>query len=317
MKKIAVAFIVFVLWTVAAPCQPIIVSAPTGGEDWLIGSTQTITWTATGLGGNVKIILIKGTTSLGNIVDVVRANTGAYSWHVGDHLTNGATYSAGADYFIQVQSRDEWRYKDRNNQAFTISAPPSVQVVYPNGGERIGLPTTVRIRWTASPSIAHVKIIGKKPGDTYEVTPSTPNTGFYDLALDESPQDGLNYKIRVEDAAHPAVFDESNAAFELYHTGPAYINIIKPVGDTKYIGTEYYILWERGGFDLKVRVELWKGVHKVGTISSSTTDTQKNWRIDNLPDGAVTPGDDYFIKITALHASGCKASSAHFSIATL
>ena len=56
---------------VAALGQSITVNAPNGGERWLIGDPVTITWTATGLTGNVRINLLRtGGATVGTIATV-------------------------------------------------------------------------------------------------------------------------------------------------------------------------------------------------------------------------------------------------------
>jgi len=46
------------------PAPPIAVTSPNGGENWVIGTTQTITWTSNGVTGLVRIDLSRdgGTT---------------------------------------------------------------------------------------------------------------------------------------------------------------------------------------------------------------------------------------------------------------
>ena len=314
MKKISFIIMLAGLCAAAAYGQSITVTSPNGGETWTTGTTQFITWSAAGVDGDVKIMLIKGADNLGNIANRVRARTGSFSWRVGTTLADGATYGAGANYRVQVQSRENAAVRDRSNGNFAIASGPFIRVIYPNGGERIGLPATLRIRWEASPSIASVKLMGKDPIQTYPVEAPVPNTGSFELALDESPLDGRQYKLRIEDAANPAVFDESDGVFELYHIGPPVIRVIKPIAGDHYIGTEYSILWERSGFDGQVKVELWQGGSKAGTIAERTQGTQRNWRIDSLPDWTVAAGDGYYIRISALHAAGVFADSARFRI---
>ena len=58
------------------------VNAPNGSESWLVGSTQNITWAATGTVGNVKIeISTDGGSNYSTLV-ASTANTGSYSWTI-------------------------------------------------------------------------------------------------------------------------------------------------------------------------------------------------------------------------------------------
>ncbi len=115
--------------------QTIAVTAPNGLEKWQIGSTQGIRWSSAGLSGNVKIGLFKGGTHIGNIVEHQPYSTG-FDWHVGDPLVNGATYGAGTDYQIQVQSEVNWQWKDLSDNNFTIITGMQQAVVRPGMSDR-------------------------------------------------------------------------------------------------------------------------------------------------------------------------------------
>jgi len=101
--------------------QGIIVTSPNGGETWAIGSDYTITWGSNNLSGNVKVGLFKGGAHLGNIVEHQNYQQGVL-WHVGNALLNGATYGAGTDYQIQVQSEVNWQWKDLSDNNFTLTS---------------------------------------------------------------------------------------------------------------------------------------------------------------------------------------------------
>ena len=95
------------------------VTSPNGGEEWVLGTTHTITWVSEGVSCPVKIGLFKGDIHLGNIAEH-RDPLTSFSWHVGDPLLNGVTYGRGSDYKIQVQSECEWTIKDQSDDYFVI-----------------------------------------------------------------------------------------------------------------------------------------------------------------------------------------------------
>src|SRR3989442_2373463 len=65
------------------------ITAPTGGEAWSIGSTQTITWTATGTIGSVRLdYSTDGGATYPNVITLsTPATPGSYSWTVPDTPT--------------------------------------------------------------------------------------------------------------------------------------------------------------------------------------------------------------------------------------
>lgn len=63
--------------------------SPNGGERWRRGEVRAITWTATGILGDLVIELLQGQTVLGTIAPSVPASAGRFSWTVG-RLADGS-----------------------------------------------------------------------------------------------------------------------------------------------------------------------------------------------------------------------------------
>ncbi|MCP5047569.1 MAG: hypothetical protein GY940_10380 [bacterium] len=74
-------------FTISAVQPSITVTSPNGGEVWLRGSTQTITWTSTGYIGDVKIQLSKSGGSGWSTIKTTAPNTGSYQWKL-PNVTN-------------------------------------------------------------------------------------------------------------------------------------------------------------------------------------------------------------------------------------
>jgi len=106
----------------AAPVTPTItVTSPNGGESWQRGTSHTITWDYAGTPGSaVKIVLLKGGTSVGTIIDSISLGTsgkGTYTWLMG---TSGTT---GTDFKVSVQSISQPTISDTSNNYFTVLSP--------------------------------------------------------------------------------------------------------------------------------------------------------------------------------------------------
>jgi len=67
--------------------------APNGGEQWRRGETRQITWTASGIAGDVVIELVRNDSVIGTIA-TVPANQGNFTWTVG-RVENGSFISSG------------------------------------------------------------------------------------------------------------------------------------------------------------------------------------------------------------------------------
>ena len=83
---------------------------PNGGESWLAGSTQNVTWTQSGLTGLANIDLYKGGLFLKNL-GTADVTLGTFAW------TISATEAAGIDYRVRVSQGGMFDDSDAN---FTI-----------------------------------------------------------------------------------------------------------------------------------------------------------------------------------------------------
>ena len=68
----------------------ITVSSPKGGENWIVGSTQTLIWTSDGVSGNVKIELSRDGGSTWNGIVESTPVAGNQTWNVTGPATTQA-----------------------------------------------------------------------------------------------------------------------------------------------------------------------------------------------------------------------------------
>ncbi|MDP2876297.1 MAG: right-handed parallel beta-helix repeat-containing protein [Holophaga sp.] len=71
------------------PTGTLTITSPNGGEAWQRGESRPITWTSSGITGNVVIELVQNGTAVGIIAENVAATAGTFTWAVG-RLANGA-----------------------------------------------------------------------------------------------------------------------------------------------------------------------------------------------------------------------------------
>ncbi|MEM4413173.1 MAG: hypothetical protein QXD59_02740 [Candidatus Caldarchaeum sp.] len=102
--------------TVTTPSS-ITVQSPNGGQDWAIGSTQTIQWTSSNVSGNVKIELSRNGGGSYETLFASIANTGSVSWTV----TGPATGQA----LIKVSSVETPSVSDTSDAPFILRQPPT------------------------------------------------------------------------------------------------------------------------------------------------------------------------------------------------
>jgi len=217
MKKLALMCAVIVVSAVSARSQSITVTSPNGGENWALGSTHAITWTSTGVTGNVRVLLFKGGASVGTVRDNVPVTAGSLDWVVGTY--QGGTAVPGTDYRVRIRKM-QTEILDASNRDFTMSpavvAPPpvgSITVTSPNGGETWWNGNTAyEVRWTSLNVVGNVTIRLKKGGAAV-LSWSAANTGSSYWMCVGIP-DGTDYRIRAE-SGDGTVFDESDRNFEI------------------------------------------------------------------------------------------------------
>jgi len=117
MKKLIFFMTFFVASVATLFSQRITLTSPNGGENWALESRKPITWTSTGISGNVKLVLMKGTAIIGNIVQNIPLSSGNFNWTVGGF--EGGTASAGSGYVIQIITMD-LNYQDKSDRPFTL-----------------------------------------------------------------------------------------------------------------------------------------------------------------------------------------------------
>ena len=100
--------------TIVETPQPpqITVTSPNGGETWIKGTTQTITWTDN-IPGNVKIRLRNG-SAVAAIITASTPSNGSFAWTVPTSLATGNNYK------VEIDSLDDRTIKDQSDRAFRI-----------------------------------------------------------------------------------------------------------------------------------------------------------------------------------------------------
>ncbi len=184
----------------------ITVTAPVGGEEWLVGSSENITWdtfNVAGVGFVDLFLSIDGFVTYDTIA-LGETNDGTYTWSVMNRpSTNAKIRIVGNDHDVV----------DESDLAFTICG---LTVTHANGGENVAVYAGYTIRWTTvCPStIDSVDIeISVDGGAWSEVASGIENTGLYVWEVPNTPS--TNVKIRVSKKDTETCADVSDAPFTI------------------------------------------------------------------------------------------------------
>src|SRR5207245_2297334 len=124
-------------------------ASPNGGEIWTVGSSQSIAWTTGGTVPNVKLeYSTDGGSTYPNVIIASTPSAGAVAWSVQHDISapvpsrvtdvNDSTVFDGSDANFKIRG------------ALTLTAP--------NGGEEWTVASSRTITWTATGTIANVKL---------------------------------------------------------------------------------------------------------------------------------------------------------------
>lgn len=262
-------------FTIAAPYA--VLTAPNGGEQWIVGTQQTIQWQRFGLTDNVRLELKRNYPS-GSWETIAASVSGTqYNWTVSG--------TAGPASRIRIVSINNANIADTSDADFTIISSP-ITVISPNGGETayLGFPMTIRWLRTSAPGEARVELNRNYPSGSWELLGATTQDS---LIWTASGAISSAARVRVYLTATPAFADSSNANFTLQQPS---IALTSPLGGERWaIGSSYTIGWTRTGLSGGVRVEL-NTNYPAGTwttLASGQTGNGYSWLISStLTDNA-------------------------------
>jgi len=289
------------------------VTAPTSEKTWQAGSTQTITWTQTGLSGTYVKIELKDKSNPFVLVRTVTSSTpassGSYTWTIPADVPPGSTYS------IHVNSLSDSSVGSYG--WLTISAPQTIlktlKVTAPTSERTWQAGSTQTITWTQTGlSGTYVKIELKDKSNPFvlvrTVTSSTPaSSGSYTWTIPADVPPGSTYSIHVNSLSDSTVgsygwLTISAAPQEVTKT----LKVTSPTSEkTWQAGSTQTITWTQTGLSgTNVKIELKDKSNPfvlVRTVTSSTPASSGSYTWTIPAD--VPPGSTYSIHVNSLSDS--------------
>jgi hypothetical protein len=292
----------FVTKLVPSQYSKITVTSPNGGEYWVKGSTQTITWTAPDITENVKITLYYYQDYEQYTITVAESapNTGSYTW-TAPNISN-------SNCSIRIEDTLSIFPSDWSDANFTISSPPSITIDIPNGGELLYPGSQYPIAWIPGGIIEHVSIDYSMDGGNSWISIDTDAPGdlLYDWTVPDTPS--TNCLVRVTDTASSST-DTSDALFTIFDSRS--ITVTSPNGnETREGGTAQNVTWTSTGTIANVKLEYsvdngssWSTI--IDSIANSGT---YSWTIPN------TPSTNCLVRISDTSGPASDVSNSVFTI---
>lgn len=188
----------------------IVVTNPSNGGSFAVGSSLNITWSAQGVSNYYNIdYSTNGGSTWTNIAFNTYITTNSYSWTVPN--------SPSTNCLIKVTDYQASCKQDLSDLAFTIAtSPASITVTSPNGGENWTACSTKNITWSANSTSGVFNIqYSSNGGSSWSsvVSNLTSSNGVYSWTLPAATTtQGL---IKVTDSANVLLTDQSNSNFTI------------------------------------------------------------------------------------------------------
>jgi len=234
------------------------VTYPTGGENFLKGSSYDITWTSSSCqSAGIKINVYRNSISVANFIEQLTGpNSGSYSWTV-------PTGYADGNYVLRVKTDDDALSADSG--VFSVSTPAaSITVTSPKSGDNWTAGQAYDITWTKTGTqSANVKINIFKNSVSqanYIDQIVTVNDGLYSWTIPGTYTTG-NYVLRIKTEDN-LLYDDSDL-FGITNGGGGVtpkLTVISPTQcNTWYKGMTYTITWEKEGtMSSNVKINIFK-----------------------------------------------------------
>jgi len=278
------------------------VTVPNGGESWLAGTTQNITWNATG----VPLVDIEYSTDNGlswTTIVTSAPGSGSYEWTPIPDVNSTQCR-------VRIKDHEDGSPSDESNAVFTIHPVQDLTITSPNGGEVYVAGDPVEITWQ-SQGVENIKIEytvnnGILEQDWFTLVASTPSDGHYVTGFSIPSE---QYRIRISDAEDFSPMDQSNGTFSVL--GQPQISVTTPNGGEFWlVGETYEINWQsnniefvkieystNGGFSWNTIVENTPsdGIYEQWAPTMADTSDNCLLRISDASDGAPSDvSNDFF-----------------------
>ncbi|RCK77331.1 MAG: peptidase S8 and S53, subtilisin, kexin, sedolisin [Ignavibacteriae bacterium] len=250
--------------------QNLVLAYPNGGENWHIGSTQTIRWHSSDFTGNVKIELSRNAGATYETLFESTPNDGSENWIVTGPISSTAR--------IKITDLNLPNTNDFNSNFFTISQA-SLSLISPNGGEVFETDSIMTISWNSSNLPGKIKIeLSRNDGSTYEtIFDSTDNDGNENWIV--TPPGTKNARVKISSIYIPTLQVISANNFTI---SAPFIMVSYPEDKTSMIiDSTIEIKWNSYRADDYVNIELSRdgGLTYETLFSSIPNDGSEFWTV--------------------------------------
>ena len=225
-------------WDGTSVESSVALTAPNGGETWGVGTSQSITWNATGVSSVTLEYSTNGGTGWTEIVASTDASAGSYQWTVPN--------APSSDCLVRITDSSDGTVTDQSDASFTIEVQPYLTLTSPNGGESWPVGASRDITWNADyVDYVHIEY-STDSGSTWNeiVTGVDASTGVYSWAIPDAQSGACS--VKITSTADANVYDTSDASFSI--VSPLPVTVTSPDGGECWSYTnQHTITWSAPG----------------------------------------------------------------------
>jgi hypothetical protein len=167
-------------------------TAPNGGQTFMVGSTQNITWTQQNIDTVVLEYRTAATAPWIMVTDTVLGSRGTYSWSIPNAVTNTA--------LVRIKNKANAAIADSSTNTFRIDVPRSVNITYPTAGETWVRGKFYTVTWNQQNLDTLVVQIQTSPGGYTILGKTFAANGAFTFSLTSIPTNTA--RIRVIDPSN-------------------------------------------------------------------------------------------------------------------
>lgn len=228
----------------------VVLTHPTGGEQFFAGDTTDITWTAKAVDTVAIEISYDNRETWSVLADSLPAGSGTLSWIIPDSLSDQV--------WLRIYDEAKPKHADTTDAAFSIVLPPPdpsfISVVNPKGGEAFRIGEEVTLIWSVK-NVDSVTVEASYDSlATWEILASGLPSESGKLTWTVPAHETDNGFIRISDFQNPSVSDTSDSPFSI-HYPPYEVKVISPNGYQSWVpGSKKQLLFTAKEAD---SLEIW------------------------------------------------------------
>lgn len=180
--------------------QSLSLTSPNGGENFLPGAIENITWVSSGAIDSVDIYYSANNGSIWNLISAGELNDSIYSWTVPNTIST--------NYLIRITDKGNISIADTSDAAFQVSN--LLAITFPNGGESFTIGNSYSITWNQTGTFGVLDLsYSTDSGATWTLIGSNLSSPYTWQTPNQISNDVL---IRISDGT---TSDESDAVFSI------------------------------------------------------------------------------------------------------